>query len=838
MKTTTRMISIILVMLMIFGGMVPRIFVMGATEVEPNNDFDHATVLVKDVKTNGSVGPADTADYYQFTVVSAQLISIKFEASTDHLWGNLVYPDKTDADSNTGSTVAGGTVWVNWTTTSAKTGQYYFIVKTNGAGFYNLTLTVTNQNDAGKGIDAGDADTNPLPITNGSYTGRIADDDQVDYYSFVVVNAQIIQVQFMTGTTKTGSLYAQVYDPKKDSISELSTNRLNPGVSQTNNFTTVLTTAGTYYLKVTGGDNDYSFKVQVFNQFDAGISHDASDLDTAPTIITPGTLMSGWIANDDELDIYGFNVVNAQKISLYFLTGTNTTGSLYAEVFDPSKSSITSTGRLNPGVADTKNYTTSSADKGIYYVKITGGDNGYKFKVTITNQNDAKKGIDAMDDFPGIPVTVGKDYPGWLYDGDNKDYFNVNLTNGQMLTVNLTVGNTNTGGKLYIDLYSPTKDKLIATDWINAVTTGSLAYTTNFETSGLYYVLVTGGENDYKFSVDIKNQTDAGTIIDAPTAFEKAINLKTGTYSGWLADADNEDTYNISVKSNHVFTVNFTAGPGGTSDMNLDIYDGAKNKVKSIQSAPDVKATYSLPAASAPLVNTVYYLKVSQGEKKTYQLQVYLPELPPDTTAPTVAITSATTAVNVQNASLTGTATDPDSIVSKVQWSLDNATWNDCTGTGAWACTVVLATGANLVTIKATDPTGNKGYKSITLSFDNVKPILTLTKGASGTVSSSKMSLAGTATDNVAVLRVEVQVNGGGYVLASGTGSWTKDVALKEGKNTIDIRVSDSAGNTDTKTLNVEYKKATKGFAPGFEGVVFMVAVLVAVLALVRRRNK
>ena len=837
MHKTTKLMSLLLVAIMAVGTF-PGLFLMGSADLVPNDDFASAEVLAPGTPMTGSVNSTDDSDYYQFTVTAAQIISVKLTVNTavSNPWGQLYDPLHSKI-LETDYLAAGTSGWLNLTTSTATAGQYFFVVK-GGEGTYTATLTITNQNDAGQGVDAGDTDLTALPLTNGTYTGRIADNDANDYYKFVVTIAQIITVDFKNGITGTSDLYAGFYNPAKDKITD--TDSLKPGINQTWEYTTSMATQGTYYIRVTGGDNDYQIKLKLTKQNDSNLGIDASDSDTAPTIITPGALFNGWICDDDSKDIYGFNVVNAQKITVIFKTGTKRTSSLYAGLYSPTKDKIFDTDSLNPDVSQTKSYTTSYATPGIYYVRVTGGDNSYQLRIIVTNQNDANKGIDALDDFPGTPITVGKDYPGWLYNVDEKDYYNVNLTMGQTLSLNMTVGTTSTS-TLYISLYSPAKDKITSSDSINPSASGSLVYTTSFETAGLYYFDMTGGDNDYKFSVDIKNQSDANSGIDAPAAFEKAINLKTGSYTGYLADIDNEDMYNISVKANHGFTVNFTTGAGGTSSMNLDIFDGAKSKIKTITSAPDVKATFTLDAADVPKVNTVYYLKVKDGDKKDYNMQVYLPELPPDNIAPVVVIATPVNnaAFKVANSTFTGTATDTNSIVSKVQWSLDNATWKDCTGTGAWVCNVTLAVGANKVTIKATDPSGNKGYKDITVNLDGTAPVLTVTSSVNGTkVSKSKVTITGTASDNVALLRVEYSVNGGAWYVTTGSGQWSADVPLKQGKNTIVVRATDMAGNTVEKTINVEYKKASPGFIPGFESFLLIGAVMVGILVLSRKLRK
>ena len=107
-------------------------------------------------------------------------------------------------------------------------------------------------------------------------------------------------------------------------------------------------------------------------------------------------------------------------------------------------------------------------------------------------------------------------------------------------------------------------------------------------------------------------------------------------------------------------------------------------------------------------------------------------------------------------------------------------------------------------------------------------------------VSSSQIKLTWTAsTDNVGIASVVVVVNGGTPITATGTTAWSATVPLKSGDNTITVTVTDTAGNTVSKTISVKYSKSSsgKGFIPGFEGVVFLAAALVGLVVLARRKK-
>ncbi|HMV41761.1 MAG TPA: FG-GAP-like repeat-containing protein [Leptospiraceae bacterium] len=88
-----------------------------------------------------------------------------------------------------------------------------------------------------------------------------------------------------------------------------------------------------------------------------------------------------------------------------------------------------------------------------------------------------------------------------------------------------------------------------------------------------------------------------------------------------------------------------------------------------------------------------------------------------------------------------------------------------------------------------------------TLTVTNLKSKMTIEFGA----------ILGTASDNVSVSKVEVQLNNGNYSLATGTTSWSYKLPLTGwltgNQNTINVRVTDSSGNT---TIN-PYTLLTKG---------------------------
>ena len=81
---------------------------------------------------------------------------------------------------------------------------------------------------------------------------------------------------------------------------------------------------------------------------------------------------------------------------------------------------------------------------------------------------------------------------------------------------------------------------------------------------------------------------------------------------------------------------------------------------------------------------------------------------------------------------------------------------------------------------------------------DSTKPTLAITNAPANfsRFSAASIKLAGTAADNIGLDHVEAQINGGGFNPVSGTNAWEADLTLLPGKNTVQVRSVDLAGNT------------------------------------------
>jgi protocatechuate 3,4-dioxygenase beta subunit len=189
---------------------------------------------------------------------------------------------------------------------------------------------------------------------------------------------------------------------------------------------------------------------------------------------------------------------------------------------------------------------------------------------------------------------------------------------------------------------------------------------------------------------------------------------------------------------------------------------------------------------------------------------------PPDTTKPTVVISTPTSnstySTGSSKLSIGGTASD-NKAVTVVSWKNSRGGSGNCSGTSSWSKTgIALYGGQNVITVTARDAAGNTATDTLTVTYtppDTTKPTVAIgtpTGGSTYSTGSSPLSIGGSASDNKTVTFVSWKNSQGGSGNCSGTNSWSKTgIALYSGQNVITVTARDAAGNTATDTLTVTY---------------------------------
>ena len=210
---------------------------------------------------------------------------------------------------------------------------------------------------------------------------------------------------------------------------------------------------------------------------------------------------------------------------------------------------------------------------------------------------------------------------------------------------------------------------------------------------------------------------------------------------------------------------------------------------------------------------------------------------PPDTTNPTISITSPAEGSNLASTSVTvsGTASD-DVAVEEVELSTDGMTWVLATGTTSWSGTLTLAKGPNTISARATDTAGNTATVTIAVTVDTVKPIADAGEDQTANAGATVSFDASSSSDDVAIVSYAWDFGDG----TTGTGQTTTHIYTDPGTYTVTLTVRDAAGNTDTD-ISIVTVEAPPGFqvSPSvatFAGIgAVAVATAVAALLLWRR---
>lgn len=179
---------------------------------------------------------------------------------------------------------------------------------------------------------------------------------------------------------------------------------------------------------------------------------------------------------------------------------------------------------------------------------------------------------------------------------------------------------------------------------------------------------------------------------------------------------------------------------------------------------------------------------------------------PPDTTPPTVSITAPANNITATTLTNVDVAASDDKAVTKVEFYVNNVLRaTDSSAPYSYGFDpATLTPGVYTIAAKAFDAAGNSttsGLLTITVP-DTTKPLVSLTSPAANATVSGTIAVLATATDNVAVTKVEFYVDN--VLKATDTSSTysasidTKIIA--DGSHTVIAKAYDAANNSQAST--------------------------------------
>src|SRR3990172_5047186 len=194
--------------LVAMGFLIANAMVLVSAETEPNDTTGQAETLAGSGTYMGRLNGTDYDDYFTVALTAGQTLTVNLtvppedqqdvggyqtvsilNATGDLMDDVTVYPNPTGSPK---------TDSVTWTTNSALANGTFYIHVDNfagggGEGNYNITVSITSQNEAGKtNFDAPDTLANVPVITPGTWNGYLKDSDEDDYYRVNVTPGQTI----------------------------------------------------------------------------------------------------------------------------------------------------------------------------------------------------------------------------------------------------------------------------------------------------------------------------------------------------------------------------------------------------------------------------------------------------------------------------------------------------------------------------------------------------------------------------------------------------------------------------------------------------------------------
>lgn len=263
------------------------------------------------------------------------------------------------------------------------------------------------------------------------------------------------------------------------------------------------------------------------------------------------------------------------------------------------------------------------------------------------------------------------------------------------------------------------------------------------------------------------------------------------------------------------------------------VINGSTTTLTYNSSSGKYEATITAPAKSSYNVNSGHYYPVTvkatdEAGNVTIKtdsdatLGASLKLKVKEKTAPVITISSPTAGSYITNNKpvIKWKVTDADSGVDPATIGITIDSGSKITGdsitktavTGGYECsytpTAALADGSHTIKIDASDFDGNAAVqKTVTFKIDTVPPTLSITAPADKLVT-NKTAVTVTGTTNDATsspVTVTVKLNSGSAeaVTVGSDGSFSKDLTLAVGSNTITVVAKDAAGKTTTVTRTV-----------------------------------
>lgn len=356
---------------------------------------------------------------------------------------------------------------------------------------------------------------------NSEYTDNIANRSDKDFYKFTLSSPGCVQINFKHENLFNSDeyWYAVLYNEKTEIITTYSFSGSETDV----NAKKIGLDTGTYYLRITGGKYSDNWGGERYNTCNYALTivftesnHWEKEINDAFNQATPvlvNNLYTASINGRYDYDFYMFELSTSGSIQINFQHENLFSSEEYwcVTLYNSNADVITNYSFYgSDSDVDSKKI---GLDTGNYYLRIVGGkyssnwgseryntcDYGFTIKFMESKywEKENSDSFSTADDIERSCV-----YNGTIHENYDKDYYRLNLSYAQSISINFNITNLNRDGELYCLTIYDEKTNII--DEYSISNDNKNVFITYLD-EGIYYLRVTGG--DYSSNWGSENYT-------------------------------------------------------------------------------------------------------------------------------------------------------------------------------------------------------------------------------------------------------------------------------------------------------------------------------------------
>jgi hypothetical protein len=379
-------------------------------------------------------------------------------------------------------------------------------------------------------------------ISLGFLKGQLSEDDKKDYFRFEVPSGHILHVDF-TPDEQADAISISLWNFEQNEI--WNSGLVTPGTTKSTILKMNSSSGGTYYILVYNGRGKYMLELATRTQNDAGLRRDAGDRLTEALEVKPGRSYTGELGGFDKEDWYRIELPPAYILTLAFTPDPQGQPMSFA-LRNAERNEIWSCDKLTPGLTNSRRIIMDTSSGGIYYLQAYDGGGAYQFEIFAASQNDAGSGTDAGGrEAKALKIALGRPYAGELGGSDEEDWYQVEVSSGQIL--NLIFTPDPQASPMKFSLENVDRKEILNSGEITPGVIKSERMMMNSSSGGIYFLGALDGSGSYQFEIRAGSQNDAGSGTDAGDRISTALEIESGhELWGELGGLDQEDWYRFA----------------------------------------------------------------------------------------------------------------------------------------------------------------------------------------------------------------------------------------------------------------------------------------------------